>query len=96
MGLEVSVIKKEEGVFVLVPVGEINSDTYTILEDKVKEVMRSETKAIVFDLKDVTYISSMGLGVLFRAKQNRCRYLYCYNKSISKSHDKAARAKLGR
>jgi anti-sigma B factor antagonist len=67
MALEVTVNEKERNVYVVTPKGEINTDTYQILEKQLKEVS-SKARAIIFEMGQVTYVSSMGLSVLFRIK----------------------------
>lgn len=68
MALEVEIIKKKEGVFTVALTGSIDSDTSSDLERELKPVLGSLTKAIVFDMAGVRYISSMGLGVIFKTK----------------------------
>ena len=69
-GLEVEVEKKQEGTFLVVPNGRIDSDTYTILEDKLEAIVEPSTKVIIFDMGKVLYISSAGLGVIFSVKKS--------------------------
>ena len=68
MSLEISIKETREGVFLIVPAGELNTATYEKLESEINPMLSSAT-AIIFDLKDLTYISSMGLRTLFRAKK---------------------------
>lgn len=49
--------------------GEIDSSTYEKLDAALKPLLVPSTKAIVFDLNKVTYISSMGLSVIYRTKE---------------------------
>lgn len=67
MGLEVVVTERESGVYVIAPKGEINTQTYAILEDKVKCAL-DKAKAMLLDMGEVDYISSMGLSAVFRIK----------------------------
>jgi anti-anti-sigma factor len=67
MGLEIIIKVKENSVFVVFPKGEINTETHQILEDQMKEVV-AKAKAIILEMKDVSYISSMGLSAIFRIK----------------------------
>jgi anti-sigma B factor antagonist len=69
MQLDVLVREKEKGIFIVIPEGSIDSDTYQILEGKVAPLLDSKTKAIIFDMKGVNYISSSGLGVIFMTKK---------------------------
>ncbi len=68
MSLQVKIEEREPGVYVVAPAGEVNTDTYLELENKVNGILPT-AKAVIFELKDMTYISSMGLSVLFRVKQ---------------------------
>jgi anti-anti-sigma factor len=45
-------------------VGSLDSNTYTILEEHVTAARARKPLAIVFDLKDLTYISSAGVRVI--------------------------------
>jgi anti-anti-sigma factor len=69
MPLSVTVTKRGEGVFVVSPVGSIDTSTYTELEEKVNPVLTPSTKAVVIDMKGVNYISSMGISVIFKIKK---------------------------
>ncbi|HNQ51052.1 MAG: STAS domain-containing protein [Candidatus Omnitrophica bacterium] len=67
MALDVSIIEKESGVFVAAPKGEINTETYQLFEERLKDIV-PKAKAVVFEMGQVSYISSMGLSALFRVK----------------------------
>ncbi|MFA5099266.1 MAG: STAS domain-containing protein [Candidatus Omnitrophota bacterium] len=67
MALDIAITEKERNVYVVTPKGEINTETYQLLEQKLKEVT-AKARAIVFEMGEVTYVSSMGLSVLFRIK----------------------------
>ncbi|MBU4377310.1 MAG: STAS domain-containing protein [Candidatus Omnitrophica bacterium] len=71
--LFVSVEKKVksivEGVYLVKAKGRIDSDTYTILDKKIKPILLSSTKLIILDMEYVDYISSAGLSVIFQAKK---------------------------
>ena len=50
--------------------GELNSFTSAKVEKEIDEVMSSNTfNKVVLDLKDLTYISSAGLRIIVRIKQ---------------------------
>ncbi|MFH0739381.1 MAG: STAS domain-containing protein [Candidatus Omnitrophota bacterium] len=68
MSLEIAIKETREGVFLITPSGELNTTTYEKLEKEINPMLTSAA-AIVFELKDLTYISSMGLRALFRAKK---------------------------
>ena len=69
MTLDVKIVEKDSGVYVITPVGDITTETYKKLDDVLTPIVAGNLHALVLDLKGVSYISSMGLGVLFRAKQ---------------------------
>ena len=68
MGLRVDLKEKEKGVFLVLLSGSIDTQTYSLLEEKVNPFLK-QAKAIIFDMKDVSYISSMGLSAIFRIKK---------------------------
>ena len=65
MALKVGIEKKKDDVYVVSPGGSIDSETYMDLENKLQPVIEASPKVIVFDMKLVEYISSMGIGVIF-------------------------------
>ena len=69
MSLDIKIIKKQDNVHLVELRGPIDSDTYQILEDRLKEIVKEKAKAVVFDMKDVDYISSIGIRVLIDAKK---------------------------
>ena len=68
MSLEVTIDKKQEGVYIVYCAGSIDSDTSSIFESKINPVLSPSIKAIIFNMKGLNYISSMGVGVIFRTK----------------------------
>ncbi len=66
--LKVSVTEKEDGVFVISPVGSIDTDTYEFLEERVNSVLEASPKVIIFDMEGVSYISSRGVSVVIKAE----------------------------
>ena len=69
MPLKVSITEKEPGVFIVAPVGSIDTDTYEYLEEKIQPVLDNEPKAIMLDMAGVSYISSAGVGVIIKAER---------------------------
>ncbi len=67
MGLDLQFNEKEPGVYLVIPKGEINTQTHGILTERLKDVI-PKAKAVVFDMGSVSYISSMGLSAIFRIK----------------------------
>lgn len=66
--LTVTITKIADGVFNVSPKGSIDSDTYETLQKKMETIMRPVPKVITFDMKEVEYISSMGLKAILDAK----------------------------
>jgi anti-anti-sigma factor len=69
MALSVSVTRKEPGVYLIAPIGSLDSDTYATMEHKVHPLLVPETKALIVDMEHVNYISSMGVSVILRTKK---------------------------
>lgn len=68
MPLKIHINQESEGVFNVLLSGAIDSETYTELEDNLKLLLNPSTKLIVFDLREVNYISSMGLRLVFNVQ----------------------------
>jgi len=69
MGLDTKVIKKKDFVYTVELSGSIDNDTHQQLEDELKEIIDDKTKAVVLDMKGVTYVSSIGIKVVIWAKK---------------------------
>ena len=69
MPLKVATMEKKPGTLVISPAGSIDSDNYTILEERVNSVLKTPPKILIFDMKDVDYITSMGVGTVLKAKK---------------------------
>jgi len=69
MSLKIDVKEQRKGVYVIAPNGRLDTETYIGFGEKVKQYLGEETKILIFDLKDLNYISSIGLGVVFQAKK---------------------------
>jgi anti-sigma B factor antagonist len=70
MSLTVSSSEKMPRVFILSPVGSLDSNTYGVLEKKVEYLVREgQAKLITLDLAGVDYISSMGVRVVLKAQK---------------------------
>ncbi len=69
MELTVAIKKKKENYYILSPAGSIDSDTYQILEKKLGEALSRQAKAVMLDMAGVAYVSSIGITVIFKAKQ---------------------------
>jgi len=68
MSIEIKVVEKKENVYLVQLQGSIDSQTYKQLDDKLRELISDNTKAVVFDFEGVEYISSAGIGAIMWAK----------------------------
>ena len=64
--LQVHIHEKKEGVFVLEPVGSINTMTSRSLQHLLERICASRPDVIMFDLKRVDFINSKGLRVILK------------------------------
>jgi len=69
MPLKIIVVKKQEGVFIVSPIGEIDSTTYAELEEKLAPILVPATKVLVFNMEGVNYISSMGISAILKSNK---------------------------
>ena len=69
MPLKVNVEKTGEAVYTVRPVGAIDSNTHTILGDEIIAVLEKSATRIIFDMKDVNYVSSAGISVILMAEK---------------------------
>lgn len=70
MPLKVRVEEKNNGMFTLYPEGSIDAGTYSILGAEVDAILEKSPKLIVFDMKDVSYVSSAGISIVLLAEQS--------------------------
>ena len=61
MTLLVSVHPKALGAYAVTLSGEINGRTYSILENKLDQLLEEKPTLIVLDMAEVTYLSSVGI-----------------------------------
>lgn len=69
MALTVKLKEKSTGVFTVYVEGSIDTTTYPILEKKVDLILQSSPTAIIFDMKDVDYMSSAGVRVILKTRK---------------------------
>jgi anti-anti-sigma factor len=69
MALKVTTTLKKPGVFVVSPVGSIDTTSYSILDEKVGAVLAQQPDLVIFDLESTDYINSMGIRVLVKTKK---------------------------
>ncbi len=69
MALKVKSSTKGPGVITISPIGSIDAHTYSVLEEKVDEVLKQTPDVIIFDMEFADYISSTGIRVLLKTKK---------------------------
>jgi anti-sigma B factor antagonist len=52
------------GFFTIRPAGSLDSNTFMLLEEHIGAIRKKNPRALVFDLKDLGYISSAGVRVI--------------------------------
>lgn len=70
MSFKVKIDIKEPGIFLVSPYGPLDTTTYLTLEEQVEPLLISSTKVIILNMEGVNYISSMGIGTLFKIKKS--------------------------
>ena len=74
--------EKRDGIFIIHPVGAINTNTSPILQNEVEQILGSKPEMIVFDMKQVNYINSRGLRLILKTiteMDQRSRKVYLTN-----------------
>jgi anti-anti-sigma factor len=69
MPLKVKSMTKKPGVVIVSPIGSIDAHTYSVLDEKVDEVLQQDPDVIIFDMEFADYISSTGIRVLLKTKK---------------------------
>lgn len=69
MSLQVNINEKAPGVYSIVLSGSLTSDTYMMLDKQIEKILDSNPKIIVFDMKSLNFISSVGLRILFKTRK---------------------------
>ncbi|HEU5197334.1 MAG TPA: STAS domain-containing protein [Methylomirabilota bacterium] len=58
-----------EGIVTIRPAGSLDSNTYHFLEEHIAAVAKRKPRVLIFDLKDLHYISSAGVRVILATRQ---------------------------
>ena len=70
MVLNVTTRTKEKGIFTICPQGSITANTFMVLAVEVDAILKQSPKLIIFDMKDVDYISSAGVTTVLEAEKS--------------------------
>ena len=68
MSLDIKITKKQDYVYSIELAGSLDTETHQQLRDELSEIIDEKTKAVVFDMAKLDYISSAGVGVTVWAK----------------------------
>jgi len=74
MAFEVKWEEREGGMVVVQPLGQLDSNTYTLLEEALDPLLKPSLSVLVFDMRGLEYITSAGLRVLFKAAKEVERF----------------------
>lgn len=69
MAIEVDIKTKEPGVYIVSPVGSLDTETSRDLDKAIDPILKTSTKVIILDMKKVSFIASMGLSLIFKTKK---------------------------
>jgi anti-sigma B factor antagonist len=69
MPLKVTVQDKGDGTYLIFPEGSIDANTFMTLQNEIDAILAKSPKVIIFNMLDVKYVSSAGVGVVLLAEQ---------------------------
>ena len=64
----INVENRGEGFFYIILNGSLDLDTYQEVQAVIKPLLVSSTKVLMVNMKNVDYISSVGIGVILKSK----------------------------
>ncbi len=70
MSLKINITEKDKGVFIVSCLGVIDTNTYSVLKEKIDFLVRTDVKVVVLDMEGVNYVSSMGVSTILNAKKS--------------------------
>lgn len=65
--LRVVASEERAGLFIIYPVGSINTITYPVLKKEMERIFKSNPEIIMFDMTKVDYVNLRGLRVILKA-----------------------------
>jgi anti-anti-sigma factor len=69
MALKVNTSLKKPGIFVVAPIGSIDTGSNPIFQEKTDAVLQQNPDLIIFDMEFADYINSSGIRVLIKTKK---------------------------
>jgi anti-anti-sigma factor len=70
MSLQVSIIKRHEGSYLITLEGRLDSSTYLEFEERIGPVLTGFPRLLIFDLEKLDYVSSMGIKSIVNARKS--------------------------
>ena len=70
MDLGIKITKKKNFVYTVELSGSLDSETYQKLEGELGEIIEDRIKAVILDMKELTYISSAGIRVVLSTEKS--------------------------
>ena len=68
MGLTVRLKQTTPGIVTLLPVGRVDTNSSKILSKELNKALEGLVKTLVINMEGVTFVSSVGISVLIKAK----------------------------
>lgn len=69
MEFYVDIKEKEPKVFTVSILGPLDTNTHLLFEERIKKTLEESPRVIILNMEGVNYISSMGVGVIFKIKK---------------------------
>jgi anti-sigma B factor antagonist len=69
MDLNIHVLPKEEGCYLVTLDGQLDSKTSESFEQELASLLSPATRGLIFDMSNLSYISSMGIRIIFKAEK---------------------------
>jgi len=71
MPLKVTSTQRRPGVVVVSPIGSIDGNSSSMLDEKIDQILKQAPNVIIFDMEFLDYINSSGIRVLLKTKKAR-------------------------
>lgn len=69
MPLKVTSTQRRPGVVVVSPIGSIDGNSSSMLDEKIDQILKQAPNVIIFDMEFLDYINSSGIRVLLKTKK---------------------------
>ncbi|MBN2119542.1 MAG: STAS domain-containing protein [Candidatus Omnitrophica bacterium] len=69
MSFKANVVKRKEGVYIMSLVGSLDGNAYGECDKQVDSLVLKPAKVLIFDMKELDYIASIGFAVFIKARR---------------------------